>query len=1117
MKDGSRVKSNAKKKVSVPVVARKHNAKVGKNEMKFIDKTDLEVFPREIAAKFLADDKQVIRGKPIINREEYLSTTLNSIGDGVISTDSKGNVVQMNPVAERWCGFTHEEAIGKPLQKIFRIVNQHTRKLVKNPVDRVLKTGKIVGLANHTILISKDGTERQIADSAAPIIDKKGNIHGVVLVFSDVTEDYAIHEKLQRSEEQYRLLIQTMEQGLAVHEIICNDKGKPIDYIFLDVNSSYEKLTGFIRENIIGKTVREVLPDVEEYWIENYGKVALTGKSMHFENFAKGLNKYYRVIAYSPKQNRFAVLVEDVTERKNAERYLRESELRYRTISRLSSDFSFSCVHMAEEGYNVDWITDAFFTITGYDEEELKQKKCWMFTLHKDDYSWMMNKLNDLQESEITEDEFRIVSIEGRVYWVYQWLECVKDESAPGKKRIFGAVQNITERKNAEALLKESEEKYRAIAENSFDLIYIMSFDGVFSYVSSACERILGYRHDELVGTRFLEMIDEKNLSKVIKLFESTKLSNNPGVQVEAKKKDGTEIILEINSQVNFKNGVPFNMQGFARDITEKRRAEEEREITLKLFSIINTQNNFYKLIEEIAQLLKEWINCDAIGIRLKDGVDYPYYVTIGFDEAFVNSEKYLCFKDNKGEILIGEDKKPMLHCICGNIINGNADTSLPFFTNNGSFWTNNSTAILNELNNHNSIIGIRGRCISEHYESLALIPLRTVETVYGLVQLNAKNRNMFTREKISLIERLANNISISLAHKKAQEELKESEFKYRTLFETMVQGVVYLDKDGKIIEANIAAEKILGLTYNELIGRYSADERWYTIKEDMSPFSEEEHPAMVALKTGKEIKNKVMGVFNPIQNKYHWININAVPQFKNGELFPNQVFVTFEDITESRNAGQKIYDSLKEKEILLKEIHHRVKNNFQIVNSLLSLQADVIEDRNLVNVFSESQNRIRSMSLIHELMYKSGNFTSVDFKDYLESLIGYLKLSYTSKRNAIEFNLDIDEVNLDMDTVISCGLLLNEIISNSIKHAFLDNSVGTIGVSLKEISKCEYLLRINDNGIGIPEVQNKDSHKTLGMQLISTLVKQLKADLKISSPGVGTEYIITFKKEQSL
>ena len=251
--------------------------------------------------------------------QEQFRTILYSIGDAVITTDTTGRVQTLNPVAERLTGWTEAEASGKPLDEVFQIINQDTRATVANPVNTVLQSSAVVSLANHTLLIARDGTERAIADSAAPIRDESGAMTGVVLVISDVTEQYRVRAALRRSEREYRMLFEGMLEGCAVHEIICDEAGQPVDYRFLSMNPAFERLTGLRAQDIIGRTVKEALPKTETLWIERYGRVALTGKPIQFEQFTEGLNQYFRVSAFRPQENQFAVVFKDITERKAAE------------------------------------------------------------------------------------------------------------------------------------------------------------------------------------------------------------------------------------------------------------------------------------------------------------------------------------------------------------------------------------------------------------------------------------------------------------------------------------------------------------------------------------------------------------------------------------------------------------------------------------------------------------------------------------------------------------------------------------------------------------------------------------------------------------------------------
>ncbi len=277
--------------------------------------------------------------------EKRYGVTLKSIGDAVIATDARGRVELFNPIAENLTGWRNEEVHGKPLEEVFTIINQETRVTAENPVARVLREGIVVGLANHTVLIARDGSERFIADAAAPIRDEQDAVTGVVLVFRDVSEEYFLLQALTESEERFRLLFTEANSGFALHEIICDQEGRPVNYRFLEINPAFEKLTGLKREDVVGKTVLEVLPGTENYWIERYGKVALSGEPTQFEEFAQEIDRYYEVRAYSPRKGQFAVLFSDITDRKQAEQALVQAKEASEAASRTKSEFLANMSH----------------------------------------------------------------------------------------------------------------------------------------------------------------------------------------------------------------------------------------------------------------------------------------------------------------------------------------------------------------------------------------------------------------------------------------------------------------------------------------------------------------------------------------------------------------------------------------------------------------------------------------------------------------------------------------------------------------------------------------------------------------------------------------------------
>ena len=221
-------------------------------------------------------------------------------------------------------------------------------------------------------------------------------------------------------------------------------------------------------------------------------------------------------------------------------------------------------------------------------------------------------------------------------------------------------------------------------------------------------------------------------------------------------------------------------------------------------------------------------------------------------------------------------------------------------------------------------------------------------------------------------------------------------------------------------------------------------------------------------------------------------------------------IVMVIRDITERKEAEDKIRSSLEEKEILLREIHHRVKNNMQIISSLLNLQTTYTDDENVVDILKESQNRVKSMAMIHEKLYQSNELAKIDFKDYINKLSTFLRQSYIISNDQVMIETAVENTYLNIDTAVPCGLIINELITNSIKHAFPDGLNGIINIGLVE-DNGKFILNVKDNGVGFPEIINFKNTETLGLQLVNNLVLQLDGTIDINVDH-GTEFKIHFQ-----
>jgi PAS domain S-box-containing protein len=222
-------------------------------------------------------------------------------------------------------------------------------------------------------------------------------------------------------------------------------------------------------------------------------------------------------------------------------------------------------------------------------------------------------------------------------------------------------------------------------------------------------------------------------------------------------------------------------------------------------------------------------------------------------------------------------------------------------------------------------------------------------------------------------------------------------------------------------------------------------------------------------------------------------------------------VMATFADISDMIMAEKQIKASLEEKEVLLREIHHRVKNNLQIISSLMSLQSEYTEEPETLKMFQESKNRIRSMALIHEKLYQSGDMAHIDFGEYLKSLVEMLSIFHKEKKDDVKVNLNCEDVFLEIDTAISMGLIVNELVSNCFKHAFPLERKGEIEINLSKMSE-GYLLEVADDGVGLPEGFDLEKTGTLGLLIVQTLSLQLRGSLEIKTDN-RTSFCLSFQE----
>jgi PAS domain S-box len=339
---------------------------------------------------------------------------------------------------------------------------------------------------------------------------------------------------------------------------------------------------------------------------------------------------------------------------------------------------------------------------------------------------------------------------------------------------------------------------------------------------------------------------------------------------------------------------------------------------------------------------------------------------------------------------------------------------------------------------------------------------------------------------------------------KKAEDALSKSETFYRAIFENTGTATIIVGVDTIISMANKRCEALSG---------YSVDEI-----ENKKSFMDFVHPEEQERILGYHKMRRIGGKDVPSEYEFRLLNKNG--EEKQIMLFASVIpgttdsVVSLLDITQRKNAENEVKRSLNEKELLLREIHHRVKNNMQIISSLLNLQRSYIQDEEADNILQESQGRVKSMALVHEKLYQTSDLARINVAEYIRSLTMNLFHSYTVKPG-INLSMDVGELYFNIDTAVPLGLIINELVSNSLKYAFQDQDEGEIRISLMETAEPgRYLLLIRDDGAGFPEELDINSTHSLGLQLVNTLVNQLDGEIEMVVNG-GTTFNIIIQEQK--
>jgi|GEM_PF-287597 len=411
-------------------------------------------------------------------------------------------------------------------------------------------------------------------------------VGSLIIVFSRIIYVTSRSEKaLQKSERKFRLLFESMTAGFALHEIVRDADGKSVDYRFLQVNPAFEVLTGLIAEDIIGKTALEVMPVLESSWIERYAKVATTGESIQFENYTQSLDRHYQVTAYSPEAERFATIIENITDRKRAEEALRESEEKF---SKAFQNASYAInITRAEDGTFVE-VNDAFTTMTAFTREEALANsaiglKLWV---NEGDRQHAVAELRAGRA--VTDQEYQFRTKSGKI--IIGLFSAQAIQLSHGRC-ILSSIGDITEQKVAQEALRESREQYRVLIESQGEGVGIVDLNEIFQFANPAAHELFGVQTGELVGRHLEEFVVPEDWQATQDQTRERQNGLKSTYELNIVRPDGTHRCLLVTGTPQLDaNSLVSGTFGVFCDITNLKRAEEAlRESRGVLQAVLNS------------------------------------------------------------------------------------------------------------------------------------------------------------------------------------------------------------------------------------------------------------------------------------------------------------------------------------------------------------------------------------------------------------------------------------------------------------------------------------------------------------------------------------------------
>lgn len=638
--------------------------------------------------------------------------------------------------------------------------------------------------------------------------------------------------------------------------------------------------------------------------------------------------------------------------------------------------------------------------------------------------------------------------------------------------------RDVSERRKAEKELLSSRKFIERIADSVPSIIYTYSLSGPkINYANYKIAEVLGYMPDEVVKMResfFTEYIHPEDLLRLKGLYERyIGAKDNEILDYEYRIKNAQGEWRWFRSYdvvfTRSNDGMTMEMLGSALDVTDKKKMEEELQ-------------KYSGHLEELVDLRTRELS--AANNKLKEEITERARAERNIIDA---EEKFRSLVENSlvGIYIIQDDLYSYTNPKYEEIFGYGRDEMSKM-----NIW---------DVIPDGSKRAVREAAQKRQMTASLQYTYKAMRKDGTLIDVEVRE----TRMEYNRREAVIGTLQDITERKRYEDELNRQKEFLRAVIDTDPNFVFAKDYEGRFTLVNKAVADVYGTTVDLLKGKSdsdfnpNADEVAHFLKDDRE-----------VIDSGKSKFISEEKVTNADSGETRWYQTIKVPlRAVDGS---KQVLGVSADITARKLADEITQRSLNEKELLLKEIHHRVKNNLQIIVSLLKLQSKYVNDPRDLQIFNSSRSRVETMSLIHEKLYKSRDLSNIDLGNYIKDLVSHILKAYKLNQE-IAFSIKFDSIQLSIDTAIPCGLIINELINNTLKYAFPEGHKGKIEIDITKEGEC-ISLEIMDNGVGIPETFDIASSDSLGLQLVETLIRQINGNVELDTKN-GTRFTIKFKE----